>query len=229
MSLNKRIICGNALLCGEHGFTAIPGMDRSKLTKGISEAIVRIRSAQKLNGKINIILIKNFYTERNFGNNTFTDIGYYEYFAGPNMVVPIRDEWVSFNDYLADMNPKYRRKVNSTIKKGEDMTRKSLTFEEIGDNKDELYRLYLQVADKAKFKLFVLNPDMLQELKRSLKDRFVLDAYYVENRIVAYTTRIFNGETMEGYSHGLEYELNKQYDIYQNILIDDIKAGIKTE
>ena len=54
-----------------------------------------------------------------------------------------------------------------------------------------------------------------------------MDAYFLNEKIIAYTTRIFNGNIMEGYSHGLDYTLNKDYEIYQNILIDDIKEGIK--
>lgn len=34
---------------------------------------------------------------------------------------------------------------------------------------------------------------------------------------------------MESYSHGLDYEYNKDYDIYQNILLDDIREGIKNK
>lgn len=225
----KMLVCGNALLSGEHGFAAIPGMNQSKLSKGISEVIEKIRYTEKICGKVDVILIKDFYANKKYNNNVFTDAGYYDYSAGPNMAVPIRENWKSFNDYLMDMKTKYRKRITSAVKKGEYMIRKSLTYDEIGKNKAELYRLYLQVADKAKLRLFVLNPDMLLELKRFLKNKFVLDAYYVDDKIVAYTTRIFNEDVIEGYSHGLDYVLNKKYEIYQNILIDDIKEGIKNK
>lgn len=225
----KILICGNVLLSGEHGFAAVLEIDASKVSKGISEAIERIKRIEKMVGKVNVVLIKDFYTDKKFDHTVFDDTGYYDYFAGPNMAVPIRENWESFEDYLSDMKAKYRKRVTSTLKKGGDLTKKSLSLEEITECKEELYKLYLQVADKAKFRIFLLDPQMFQELKRFLKDQFTLDAYFVDDQMIAFTTRIFNGDVIEGYSHGLDYELNKVYDIYQNILIDDIKVGIKNK
>jgi len=32
---------------------------------------------------------------------------------------------------------------------------------------------------------------------------------------------------MEGYSHGLDYEKNKDFELYQNFLLDDVRAAIE--
>jgi len=38
--------------------------------------------------------------------------------------------------------------------------------------------------------------------------------------------RIKNGAILEGYSHGLLYDRNKEFELYQNFLLDDMKAAI---
>ena len=215
MSL-KVLVCGNALLSGEHGY-ALSGITREQALHAIAEAAYMIRKSFKK--EISVTLIKDFYDKNNHPLSILSQFGYYSFDAGPNMAVPIRENWTAFDKYIGEMKPKYRQRNASVIKKGMNTIRHTFTLDEIERYKNELYTLYIEVADKAKFKLFFLSPDYLVELKKRLGNRFVCEAYFEGNRLIGYTTRVFNGRTMEGYFHGLNYEYNKQFELYQNFCL----------
>jgi predicted N-acyltransferase len=219
----RLLVCGNALLSGEHGH-AMTGNDEKKVLSAIVEAANAIRKSEKKG--ILVTLIKDFYDRNNHATETLSRCGYYSFDAGPNMVIPIRPSWTSFDEYLRRMKSKYRKRAASAIKKGAEIRRKTLRVNDLITYKDELYALYSQVVDTAKFKLFFLSPDYFIELKKRLGDRFTCDAYFHGDALIGFTTRIFNHDTMEGYTHGLNYSLNKAYELYQNFLFDDIRAAI---
>ncbi|MBI9097686.1 MAG: N-acetyltransferase [Spirochaetaceae bacterium] len=225
------LICGNALLSGENGFSYLPGLDRETVYLGISESLRRIKDRLKGESTIDIILIKDFSVKNEGPGDIFPRFHFQKFSSGPNMVVPIRKEWHSFEDYTKSMKSKYRRRVKSSLKKGRDLIKKSLTYEELSDStiRKEIYELYLEVVNRAKFKLFALDIDFFAGLKKQLQDNFMFDLYYAEKRIVGFTTRIFNGDVMEGYTHGIKYDLNRRYELYQNILYDDIKVAIENK
>ncbi len=220
---HRVLVCGNALLSGEHGFS-YRGIEESVALLGILEAAYSIRKSVKQG--IAVTLIKDFYAQKKHSTEIFSRFGFYGFDAGPNMVVPMREYWKTFDDYLSCMKSKYRKRTLSAIKKGAGATKRTLDADEIESRKKELFSLYCNVVDKSKYKLFVLNMDYFVSLKRRLGERFVCDGYFMGDTMIGFTTRIFNNGQMEGYTHGLSYELNKTFELYQNFLFDDIKAAI---
>jgi hypothetical protein len=113
------------------------------------------------------------------------------------------------------------------LKKGANIVRRSLTHKEIEENRGTIYNLYLQVHARANFRIITLNPRIFEEWKKSLGERFMLDAYYLGETMLGFTTRFVGKDVIEGYTHGVDYAYNKKYELYQNMLLDDIKVGIK--
>ena len=220
---HRVLVCGNALLSGEHGYAAAAADERQVL-HAIAEAAYAIKKAARF--RIAATLVKDFADRCDHPTDVFAQFGYHPVDAGPNLIVPIRETWRTFDGYLKAMKSKYRRKVADAVKKGAKIQRRSLGLEEIIQRKSELYALYAAVVDQAKFRPFFLSPDFFVELKRGLGDRFVCDAYLDGPTLVGFTTRIFNGREMEGYAHGVDYALNKSFELYQNFMLDDIRAGI---
>jgi hypothetical protein len=145
----------------------------------------------------------------------------------PNMIVPNVDRWDTFDAYLAAMKGKYRRRITSVLKKGANIVRRSLTYKEIEKNREMIYDLSLQVHTRANFRIITLNPRVFEEWKKALGEKFVLDAYYLGETMIGFTTRFIGENIIEGYTHGIDYAYNKEYELYQNMLLDDIKVGIE--
>ena len=124
------------------------------------------------------------------------------------------------------MKPKYRRRVVNVQKKGRQLQRRNLGQEDLVRLRNELYVLYSQVAGKARFRLFTLSPDFFIQLKHTFPGYFFCEGYFADDTLVGFTTRIYNNNHLEGYTHGLSYECNKRYELYQNFILDDIQAAI---
>jgi len=223
---NRILVCGNALLSGEHGY-AMAGSDENQVIHAIAEAAYAIRKSAK--NHISVTLIKDFYDRNKDKAKVLSRFGYYSFDAGPNMIVPVRDNWISFDAYLKQMKAKYRRRATAAIKKGAGIHRQALDLDAIIEHKNALYALYSEVVDESRSRLFFLSPDYYVELKKRLGERFVCDGYFEGKTIIGFTTRIFNEHTMEGYTHGLNYDRNKSYELYQNFLLDDIRAAIAAQ
>ena len=145
------------------------------------------------------------------------------------MTVPIRKNWTTFEMYLNDMKPKYRKRAASAIKKGSKIRRQSFTLEDAIRYRDELFELYCRVVDNAKFKMFFLSPDYFISLKKHLEDNFECVGYFLEDTMIGFSTRINSNAVLEGYAHGLLYDRNKEFELYQNFLLDDMRSAIKSE
>ena len=219
----RLLICGNALISGEHGFS-LPTISDDLALHVIAEITYLLKKS--LTPHISVTLIKDIQKKDALIKNVLLQFGYYAFDAGPNMVVPIRDSWKTFDEYLKEMKSKYRKRVTSAIKKGTTIKRINLSLDEIILYRDELFTLYCQVVKKSNFKTFILSPDFFIELKKQLGENFVCEGYFLNSKMVGFTTRIFNGDILEGYSHGVRYERNKEFELYQNFLLDDVKTAI---
>ena len=216
------LVCGNAL----HGFLYLPTVDVAEVFNGLASALYKIQSEAKHGEEIDGILIKDFYKESHLPLDMLEKSGYYSFPIGPNMIVPIKESWNSFEQYLSEMLPKYRSKVKSAIKKSSQLTREILTLVDIVYYREILHELYLQVHNKSNFRIATQNPRIFEEFKKQMGEMFSIEAYFHEGVMVGFTTRFICGGIVEGDAHGINYEQNKKFEIYQNILFDDVRAGI---
>lgn len=220
------LVCGNAMISGEHGF-CFSSVPEEKALHVIAEIAHAIR--KKANPPVTATLIKDFYSMHKTPTDVFSQFGFHLFDAGPNMTIPIRENWTNFDSYLQEMKPKYRKRVVSAIKKGSKIHRQSLSYDDIVRYRDELFTLYCQVVDKAKFKTYFLSPDYFISLKKYLGNNFDCAGYFLDSELIGFTTRIRNRDILEGYTHGLHYGKNKEFELYQNFLLDDIKSAIETQ
>lgn len=218
----RLLVCGNAMISGEHGFCLSISGDRA--VHLVAEIAYAIRKSS--NPRITVTLIKDFYKKQDMPADILARYGYHSFDAGPNMTVPVRKSWVTFDNYLSEMKAKYRKRASSAVKKCAMVERRSLNLEDIVRCRDDLYSLYCQVVGKAKFRTFFLSPDYFIELKRRLGDNFVCAGYFLNSKMLGFTTRIINIDILEGYTHGLDYDRNKEFELYQNFLLDDVREAI---
>jgi hypothetical protein len=117
--------------------------------------------------------------------------------------------------------------VRSARKKGTQLQRKTLSADAIAANGERVHTLVEAVANKARFRISSHPAGYFPELKRHLGDAFEFTGYYLDDLMVGFTTTIAFGNELEGHYLGLDYEHNRQHAVYQNILYDDVQAGIE--
>jgi hypothetical protein len=223
--INMRLlICGNSFISGEHGFTQIPGINKKQLVDALADAIYNISKIEKLRGKIAAVLVKDFYVSGDHAIDELKEFNYHDFLAEPNMILSVY--WNTFDEYLNAMSKKYRHRAKAIIKKGEVLERRVFSLKDIQAHESQINVLYKNVHLKAKFKLAMLPSHYFEVMKKELEEEFVFTAYYHENELIGFRTSFILDKALEAHFVGINYQLNKEYELYQNMLYDYVKEAI---
>ena len=76
--------------------------------------------------------------------------GFHAMNVDPNMILQIRAEWHSFEDYLGAFSSKYRVRIKKILKTGADMHLKELSAAEVREQAERIDVLYNAVQNKSK-------------------------------------------------------------------------------
>ena len=143
------------------------------------------------------------------------------------MILDIRPDWNTFEDYLAACQSKYRVRAKRAFKKGKLLQKEEFNLEQIIHYESQMYDLYRSVAENSGFNLINLNSSYLVALKKELPEAFRCFAYFLEGELVAFYTTISNGEELEAHFLGFDKNLNRNLQVYLNILYDLVRIGIE--
>ncbi len=225
------LICGTLLLTGEHGYYFKPGILTShQAFCAVNESLDFAKMHLDILGhNIAGFLVKDFFVKtRNEGKyNEVNSTN--EFTVEPNMILKVDPNWETFDDYMAAMTSKYRVRTKRAFKKAAALERKSFDESMIIQYQDRIFELYQMVAKNSGFNLISLNPSYLPALKRTLKDDFTLDGYFLNDQLIAFYTTIANDSELEAHFLGIDPEANRNYQIYINILYDIIRKGIERQ
>lgn len=222
------LVIGNNTLTGQNAYMLPEGTDEISALAELQKALHALkRDYRKKCVFINLLAVKDFnrkelpdFKKAGFG-------GYYEFCTQPNMIFHARENWHSIDDYLADLNTKYRTQYNRARKKAEGIDKKKLTFDEIKANRDRIHELYMTVAQNASFNTFHLPKNHFETFKRQLGDDFLFYGYFLDGRLVGFNTLIKNGTDMDTYFLGYDDAIQKKKMLYLNMLYDMIGYAIK--
>ena len=97
---------------------------------------------------------------------------------------------------------------------------------ELAPRLDELYR---EVANGVGFNVAMLPKNYFVLMKNVFPERFRILGYFLDQQLLGFCT-IFQNETeMEAHFLGFDYEANRTYQLYLNMLYDIVKAGIENK
>ncbi len=227
------LVCGNLLFTGEHGFYFNPSVvSRKKSIELIEEALIKAQQFWKEKKvKTDGIFIKDL-EEKPSNNGPYdfkkdlSDLKYKEFVFHPNMVLPMRETWMSFDDYMNDISSKYRVRARKAFKCGDSLQRVELSLDDLYKNVDRLYQLYKGVMLTAGFNMVVLHENYIVKLKEHLGDDFQVTGYYLDGELIGYRTNIKNYDELEAHFLGYDQSYNKEHQLYMNMLLDCLKQGI---
>ena len=226
--INMRLlICGNAFVSGEHGLACVPEINKTEVFDVLADIIYEISETEKSRGKIAAILVKDFSTTAKDVADELKEFKYHDFLVEPNMIVNV--SWPTFEEYLNAMSKKYRNRAKSILKKGGELQRKHFSANDIKEHADQIQKLYDNVHMKATFRMASLTSDYFVEMKKVLKDHFNFIAYYHNETLVGFRTSFILNDSIEAHFIGLNYDINKDLELYQNILYDYIKETIERQ
>ncbi|HEV7401677.1 MAG TPA: GNAT family N-acetyltransferase [Chthoniobacteraceae bacterium] len=204
---DRFVVAGNLMSWGCHGVAFVPGEDAAELWAGVAEALYRVRRAERLSGETNLAMVKDL-TPAQSGVETLKRFSYRPLATEPNMVLDLDPAWRSYEDYLAALDAKYRRKVKDIVKKlaGAGCQVESLAGD-LAAEADRLHELYLAVQGNAAVRLVTLPPAYLPAMAGALGEAFRCTTIRQEGRIVGFVTSIRDGDTAIGYYIGFDRTL----------------------
>lgn len=224
--LMRLLTCGNNLISGEYGYKKNDLITDDLFYKVFCTLIKTMASEDNLRGKISAILVKDFYravpqidNSESFKGNAFS--------VEPNMFAEIPDGVTDLEGYIQMFSKKYRNRAKGILKNRSSFEIRELTLDDIVKFNDDIYQLYLNIFDRAKFKLLQLPTTYFIDTKRIFNEQFFVRAIFYQGKIVAFSSGFFmHNKTVEAHYIGLNYKVNEELELYQNILYDFIEQAI---
>ncbi|MEZ0218095.1 MAG: GNAT family N-acetyltransferase [Rariglobus sp.] len=199
----RMLVAGSLLAWGCHGVAFAPDEDTPALWAGIAEALYRIRRSERLTGQTDFTMVKDL-TAANPGVESLRRFSYRPLETDPDMVLDLKPAWRTYDDYLAALDAKYRRKVKDQGKK---LTSAGCTVELLHDlspHTDRLHELYLAVQSNASVKLVTLRPGYLVALSKLAGPDFRCTVVKRGDKIIGFVTSLRDGGTAVGYYIGFD-------------------------
>jgi predicted N-acyltransferase len=223
------LISGNNFISGEYGLSMTKAADPQRIFIALSETVKIITRKDRTPTKISAILVKDYFSAAPvLSSDQLMKKRYHRFKVEPEMIVHLSPSWQTFDDYISAMSKKYRNRLKSVYRKSEAVTETEFDAAGVEKYSKELYALYLNVHQRAKFRLAALGENYFAEMKRSFPEQFRLTGYFFNGELVAFRSSFRFGRQLEAHFIGINYALNPEYHLYQRILYDFIKEGITT-
>ena len=179
-----------------------------------------------LKNKVDFIVIPDFLYENknNINVNTpFTKVEIEE-----EMSIDILEKWVDFDCYKNDLKTKYRKRVNNILHKSKNVKIKILSTEEFDKYEVHLQDLFNNVTSHAKFTGPTFNVMTLKDLCLINKE-FKVYGYFENDNLIAFSSEFTVDNNLYSYFVGFNYDLNKNFSLYERILCENIINAIKNK
>lgn len=223
------LVCGNLLVWGPRSMALAPHADADRLWHAICETIYRLRRADKLDGQSDLALIKDLGMTEQHVPPALRLLGYRSVETEPDMVLTLRPEWRSWDDYLASMTSGYRSAAKKLLKDcaAGGLTLRLATAQEMLARAGELHGLYCQVHRGQGLRLATLTPGYLPAMAATLGERFRCRvAEHADGRWLGFVTSVHDGDTTLGYYIGYDRAANADAPIYLTLLQSTVQDAL---
>jgi hypothetical protein len=204
------LICGNLLSWGNHGVAIAEDAEPRLVWPGVTEALYRLRKADRMFGRTDLILVKDLPEEDRVAVDALYPYSYRPFATEPDMVLTLDPAWSSFSDYLASLRKDYRKAIRNTHKQIDEagLSVQRLSAEEMLAESASLHRLYLDVLEKQRFRLVTLSPTYLPAIAAGFGEDFVTTGLRTaDGRLVGFVSTLRDGEGAVGYFIGFDRQL----------------------
>ena len=199
----RMLVAGNLLCWGFHGITFAPGEEAATLWPAVAEALYRIRRSERLAGQADLAMVKDL-TAQQVGTEALRIYSYRPLETEPNMVLTLDPSWKTYDDYLAALDAKNRKKVKEQVKR---FTAAGCTMDVLTDvagHAPRLHELYLAVQGNASVRLVTLRESYFTELARAAGENFRCTVVRRGSEVIGFVTTVRDGDTAIGYYMGFD-------------------------
>ncbi|WP_294308363.1 peptidogalycan biosysnthesis protein [uncultured Chryseobacterium sp.] len=212
------MILGNNMLTGQNGFYFDP--EKISTENMVSLLDSAVHKMQKEIRKTSLIIYKDYRSEFFSFFQDSKHQNYFKFCVQPNMILQIRENWNTFEDYIRDFSTKYRTRVKNARKKLAGIEKRELNAGKVTKYRKEMSVLYKNVAENAPFNTFFLKENHFERMKEHLGNNFKVFGYFSDQKLIGFYTLILNNDDVDTYFLGYDKEIQKENQIYLNMLLD---------
>ena len=220
-------LCGNIFATGPFGYEAIEETWIQPFISGLLKFLLHLNEVRNIkeSQKPSFLLFKEFYTDQ-ISKQPLQSYKFRSVSIDQVMIMHVSKDWKNFDDYIAALRTKFRSRVKKTFQKSEKIRVVDLDAATIIAYQKEMEKLYNEVLDKADYKLGRLSLKSVIDFKQQLSDSFICTGFFLEERMVGFTAAFLNKDTLETQHIGLDYQMNKSFQLYQRMLYEYVKTAI---
>ncbi|MCC7029377.1 MAG: GNAT family N-acetyltransferase [Chitinophagaceae bacterium] len=143
-----------------------------------------------------------------------------------SMEIVIPAHWHSLCDYEKDLKHKYLQRSKKMRKSFADIQARELNKAELQHYSQDIYRLYQQVTRKQIVSMGMLNEHFFIELKKALKDHYRVCGFFLDGKLIAFSSAIRHEGIYDMNYIGIDYQFNQSHHLYFNILFHCLESAI---
>ena len=143
-----------------------------------------------------------------------------------SMEINIPNTWHHFEDYEKELKHKYLQRCKKIKKSFVGVKVRELNEQEIFDFRQEIFSLYEQVTHKQIVSMGKLNEDFFVELKRGLKENYRMCGFFLDDKMIAFSSAILHDGEYDMNYIGIDYAYNSSHQLYFNILFHCLESAI---
>jgi hypothetical protein len=174
-----------------------------------------------------------YNTENNWGVLIANILGYEKFELGttipsePFMIIQLKDELLSIQDYLQLFSSKYRVRAQKVFKNSQDIS--SIPLHDLPPNEwiSQCGKLlYHSLQDKT----IAIGQNLSQLIycyQKSLGSNFKVFGYYLNGNIVGFISFIQDGKILHASHLGIDMQLPLSYSLYQRMMYDLVSYSIE--
>jgi len=219
----KVVALGNGLLTNIENISATKLQDKKAFVKQLIQQIEK-------DTKVNKVIIPDHFFEAiglNHPNEHFPKLIQVE--VEEEMILPLRKNWQTFDDYHNSLKKKYRNRLKSVLKKSQDIRVKTLSKKDLNQHQDTIQSLFEKVQKNSSFGAMAFNAKIFQDLVELSEPKCLVYGYFLKDKMVGFSSELMDQNSLYSYFIGLDYNYNNKYRIYERILNESVKNGIEKE
>lgn len=214
------LLCGLPVSFGTSCIRFVDGADSNRILEVINGVMDSV--AQDLHAPV--LCYKEFSTDEAASMDYLRQAGYFRAQSLPGCFMLIN--WRTFEEYLLNMRAGYRRQLMASLRIRQEAGLTVRIVEDFGADCARIYGLYESVMDRAEFQLERLNQPFFEGLNINLgaDSRAIL----LERRgeLLAAAIMLFTRRVATLLLVGINYEQNRKYHSYFNIVVEAVREAI---
>lgn len=222
------LICGDYYVGGFHGVLLRDGEELGKVWPAIATLLHKIEMQEGLHREQSFILIKDAPASTTSETRALRHALYRRVDSSPNMVLPLSPRWRTYDDYLSQLNVRYRL---CAVRAARDLIRQGIESRPLSGLDQWSVRmraLYMNVQRRSGVSFISLPENFLAALARILTpEQFRCTALFKDETLMGFSFTLKDQDTAVCYCLGWDTEAGQQSPILPSLLHNVISDALE--